>query len=108
MLLQMIGMQFNQAGDQIIALEIETVLRPLALADLADEAVVDDRIAFEGAVGGDHGRIAEGERTGGKELHRSGSVLFQKRLRRKGAKIVERVAQPFVAPVPPRKFIHAF
>ena len=92
MRLEMVGVQFDQAGQQIIALAVDPALRAAALADLDDAAMVDRDPAGKDAVGGDDLGVGQDDGVGGVEFHASGSVFVEERLGRKPAEVVERGA----------------
>jgi hypothetical protein len=56
---KVVGMQFDEAGQKIVALEIDASRRRPMLADLLDAAVFDRDIAREHAIGGDDPRVLE-------------------------------------------------
>ncbi len=100
MRLEMVGVQFDQAGQQIVALAVDPALRAAALADLDDAAVVDRDPAEEDAVGGDDLGVGQDEGIGGVEFHASGSVFVEERLGRKrgGSRRARRAASRAASP----------
>ena len=88
MRLEMVGVQFDEAGQQIVALEIDAAAQRGALADLDDAAVLYRDVAREDAVAGDdrsHWRTRIAPLV--EEFHRSGSVFLEEGLGGQRAKV---------------------
>ena len=59
--LEMIGVQLDKAGDQVVAAEVDAFFRPTPLADFHDPPVGDRDVAREGLVGRYHAGIRQNE-----------------------------------------------
>ena len=71
---QMVGVQFDETGQEIVAVEVDGRSRFPTLAHFDDAPPFDGDMTFEDAVGGDDRRIGEEDRIAREKFHASGSV----------------------------------
>ncbi len=107
MRLQMIGVHFDEAGQQIVAAEIDAAFRAGARTDLDDASLFDARKTLDHLGRRNNSGVGDGERAAFQKFHRLlSSVFAQERFGGKRAKVGQGDAQRLVRPVPPGEPVH--